>query len=207
MSQNKKKLAIVFPGGGTRGIISLKLLNELNNRVQKLAIEQNKDFTSIESLVDYLGGTSIGSIIASAIANGYTADDITKYHTTFIAANYEGSMIRNSNGIYKCKYRSYDLLKNKTFHDAEFKIVDFTYETDTTGSGNNLVVWTCETEQGKRFNVQSKGTRQERQDIYKCAADYIGRMLSVQFFGYTGDEIPRFPKTLRTGLNSIREPE
>lgn len=81
MSQNKKKLAIVFPGGGTRGIISLKLLNELNNRVQKLAIEQNKDFTPIESLVDYLGGTSIGSIIVSAIANGYTADDITNIFT------------------------------------------------------------------------------------------------------------------------------
>ena len=113
-------------------------------------------------------------------------------------------MVRNKSGVYKCKFRSYDLLKLKDFEDDEFKIINYTFEKDTTGGDNNLVVWICETKEGKSFNVQSKGTREERQDIYKQANKYIGCNLWVQFFGLTSDCVPRFPKTMRNGTDSIR---
>ena len=71
------KLGVVFASGGTRGIITTKLLTELNNRVEKLASIKNKAFTNIGSRSDYLAGTSIGSVITGAIANGYTAENIT----------------------------------------------------------------------------------------------------------------------------------
>lgn len=72
------KLGIVLPSGGTRGIITTKLLTEINNRVEKLAIAKGKAFSGIASEADYLAGTSIGSLITGAMASGHTPESITK---------------------------------------------------------------------------------------------------------------------------------
>jgi len=130
--------------------------------------------------------------------------DILYHHENIVAEGYEGSMVRNKSGLYKCKFRSYDLLKLKDFEDDEFKIINYTFEKDTTGGDNNLIVWICETKEKKSFNVQSKGTREERQELYKNANKYIGCNLWVQYFGITSDGVPRFPKTMRNGIEAIR---
>jgi ATP-dependent DNA ligase len=130
-----------------------------------------------------------------------TKEEIDELHGRFVADGYEGSIVRNKNGKYKCKYRSFDLLKYKDFDDGEYKIVDYTYEKDNE---NKLVVWTCETSSGLRFNVQSKGTKEERRVLYNEAINYIGKNLWVQHFGLTAEGIPRFPKTARSGKESIR---
>lgn len=130
-------------------------------------------------------------------------EEIDKYHTKFIEEGYEGTMVRNKCGFYKCKFRSHNLLKYKNFDDAEFEIIGFTKERDT-GSNMDLVVWKCKYKT-KTFNVQSKGTRIERNQLYQEGEKYVGKMLWVQFFGYTADGIPRFPKTYREGKDSIRE--
>ncbi len=132
-------------------------------------------------------------------------DDVNKYNEFFLEENYEGSMIRNSDGLYKQKYRSYDLQKYKKFDDAEFIIVDYTLENDVLGKNDSPVVWICETSDRKPFNVPSKGTREERTELFKNGRKYIGKMLSVQYFGLTSDGVPRFPKSLREGESSIRE--
>ena len=132
-------------------------------------------------------------------------DDVNKYNEFFLEENYEGSMIRNSDGLYKQKYRSYDLQKYKQFDDAEFVIVDYTLENDVLGKNDSPVVWICETSDNKPFNVPSKGTREERTKLFKNGRKYIGKMLSVQYFGLTSDGVPRFPKSLREGESSIRE--
>jgi ATP-dependent DNA ligase len=131
-------------------------------------------------------------------------DELKSMHQTHIRAGYEGTMIRNKTGKYICKYRSFDLLKYKDFDDNEFKIVGFTFEKDTSGEDSNLIVWVCETKTGQRFNVQSKGTKEERKALYNEAENYIGKNLWVQHFGLTADGIPRFPKTARAGKESIR---
>jgi ATP-dependent DNA ligase len=134
-----------------------------------------------------------------------TNEDVNKYNEFFLEENYEGSMIRNSDGLYKQKYRSYDLQKYKKFDDAEFVIVDYTLENDVLGKNDSPVVWICETKDNKPFNVPSKGTREERTKLFKNGRKYIGKMLSVQYFGLTSDGVPRFPKSLREGESSIRE--
>lgn len=144
-----------------------------------------------------------------------TKDEIDELHRGFVKDGYEGSIVRNKNGKYICKYRSFDLLKYKDFDDGEFKIVDYTFEKDTSpnnresGIDNNLIVWICETDvSGPRFNVQSKGTKEERKLLYNEASrtpgHYIGKKLWVQHFGFTADGIPRFPKTARNGKEAIR---
>lgn len=131
--------------------------------------------------------------------------DIDKWHDKFIDMGYEGSILRNSDGKYMCKYRSYDLLKRKNVDDGEYIIVDYTYETDVSGDNNYLIIWICKTADGKLFNVPSKGTRKERTELYKTANKYIGKQLSVQHFGFTAENVPRFPKSLRNGKDSIRD--
>jgi DNA ligase-1 len=126
---------------------------------------------------------------------------INEYHNNFIKNNYEGSILRNKFGIYKCKIRSTDLLKYKDFQDDEFEIVNFTYEADTSKENKNLIVWICKTTNGDEFNVRPGGTKIERQKIYSDCLDnfkYKGKRLYVKYFELTDRGIPRFPTTKTT---------
>lgn len=145
-------------------------------------------------------------------------DDLKTWYTKFISDSMEGMMIRNKNSLYKVQHRSCDLLKYKQFNDAEFPIFDFTFEKDTSGKSENLIVWiilikeNCPKGTDCKRNqelckhccnkVQAKGTREERQELYKrCMNDFSefkGRSLWTQFFGYTENNLLRFPKTYRT---------
>lgn len=143
----------------------------------------------------YNNGGSIKIVKTEECKN---TEEIEEQYRKVILEGYEGLMIRNANANYKCKNRSYDLQKYKEFMDDEFKIVGFEKEQ------GDLVVWVCETKKGQKFNVQSKGTREERKELYIEGEKYIGENLWVQFFEYTADGIPRFPKTMRGGKESIR---
>jgi ATP-dependent DNA ligase len=132
-------------------------------------------------------------------------DMIKEYHTNFIKNNYEGSILRNKFGIYKCKIRSVDLLKYKDFQDDEFEIVNFTYEKDTSKENKDLIVWICKTTNGDEFNVRPSGTKIERQKIYSNCLDnfkYKGKKLYVKYFELTDRGIPRFPTTKTTSVET-----
>ena len=116
-------------------------------------------------------------------------------HLNFVQDNYEGSIVRTKNGLYRCKARSNDLLKYKDFMDDEFEITDFTFEMDTFNEHIKLVVWICKTKDNQTFNVRPKGTKIEREMLFKKAQEYIGQKLHVKFFEMTENNIPRFPTT------------
>jgi ATP-dependent DNA ligase len=134
-------------------------------------------------------------------------EELKNSHIEFVKDNYEGSIVRSKSGKYRCKARSSDLLKYKDFEDAEFKIVDFTFEKDTSKDNENLVVWICQTQsgtlpmtnpsvrQGTRFNIRPKGTREERQELYKRGSEFVGSYLQVKYFELTENNVPRFPTT------------
>jgi DNA ligase-1 len=128
---------------------------------------------------------------------------IDEKYLNFVNDGYEGAMIRNAESLYIGK-RSGDLLKYKNFDDAEFEIVGFSKEKDIVGDGSQAIIFRCKTIGGKTFDVPTKGTKKERTIMYKKGNTYIGKKLSVQFFGLTKDGIPRFPKSLRPGESSIR---
>lgn len=127
-------------------------------------------------------------------------NDVNTFHQQFCNDGYEGSILRNADGMYKCKYRSYDLLKKKDFDDAEFTITGFTSEKDTSKENEPLVVWICTTTSGDSFNVRPKGTEAERKSLFKNAQKYIGQKLWVKFFGFTEGNVPRFPTTARDSV-------
>jgi len=147
-------------------------------------------------------------------------EQIKEYHTKFLEGGFEGTMVRNKNSLYKIKQRSSDLLKYKDFEDAEFEIIDYTIEKDTSGDDSNLVVWVVsvpikivldghtselkedeiELKDGKGFikcRVRPMGTKEERKELYKKCVEnfdqFKGRKLWTKFFEYTRDGNLRFP--------------
>lgn len=130
------KLGVVFPGGGTRGIISVKLLTELNNRVEKLAFHKGKDFAGIGDKANYLAGTSIGSLITGAIANGHTPNNIID-----IFQKNAGKILKKSSflPLGKSYYSSENLEKilsetmgEKTMGSLDKKILITSYNLQTS---------------------------------------------------------------------------
>lgn len=182
-----------------------EILNKIEYHVYDILNENETYDNRFKTLQTLFANTKFNKIKLVESKKCETKEEIISNHKINIKNHYEGSIVRNANGLYKCKFRSFDLLKYKDFDDSEFEIVNYTFEKDITGNDKKLIVWICKTDSGKEFNVQSKGTREERHILYLNADKYIGKKLWVQYFGLTNDKIPRFPKTLREGKLSIRE--
>lgn len=121
-------------------------------------------------------------------------NEVKHQHLDFVKNSYEGSIVRTGSGKYRCKARSQDLLKFKDFMDSEYQIVGFTSEQDTA-SNKDLIVWICINENGDRFNVRPKGTREERNELYQRGQEFVGQKIQVKYFELTELGIPRFPTT------------
>lgn len=178
-----------------------EIINKIQYHIYDIVCDST--FQDRNKILDEISFPSKLKRVSTVLCND--EKELEKYHETFIKQEYEGSIVRNKKGKYICKHRSYDLLKYKNFDDGEYKIIGFTHENDTTGNNEHLIVWICQSSTGIEFNVQSKGSRKERQELYKEASRYIGKRLWVQYFGLTNDGVPRFPKTMREGKESIRE--
>lgn len=154
-----------------------------------------------------LDGVKSGeSVIIVKTSIALNEKEINARHMENIRQGYEGTMIRNGGGGYRCGYRSYDLLKFKHFQDAEFEIVGRSSEMDQSGNNEPLVVWVCKCpDSSETFEVQPKDSIIDRKKMYIDYKQYMNKMITVQFFGYTNLGIPRFPKTLRSTKESVRD--
>ena len=108
----------------------------------------------------------------------------------FIEEGYEGIMLRNKTGMYRCNYRSHDLQKYKEFQEDEFRIIGF---MQGDGRDKGTVIWICETKEGKEFKVRPRGTIENRSKLFKTGEKYVGKMLTVIYQELTEDGKPRFP--------------
>ncbi len=117
-------------------------------------------------------------------------EDFKVKHDEYVAAGFEGLMLRNLKGRYAVGDRSVDLLKMKEFQDDEYEVVDF-YEGEGREAG--CVMWRLKTAEGKEFGCRPEGTHEERGEMLKEAASYVGKKLTVRFQELTKDGIPRFP--------------
>ena len=121
-------------------------------------------------------------------------DELMLAFERFLAEGYEGAIIRNANGLYVNK-RSSDLLKLKTFDDAEFEVVGV---KEGKGKLQGHGIFTCKTETGAQFDAKKKGALAELSKYYQHPERYIGKQLTVQFQGFTKkNHVPRFPVALR----------
>ncbi len=113
-----------------------------------------------------------------------------KLHANFIRSGYEGTIIRNKEGVYRCDYRSKNLQKFKDFLDEEFKIVG---AKDGIGKFKASVIWICHTEDGKEFDVVPRGTMEKRREWWQNRAKFFGKQITVRYQNRSDDNIPIFP--------------
>lgn len=119
-----------------------------------------------------------------------TKDEIEFHLKKFMEEGYEGIILRNKNGLYEVGHRSWDLQKYKLFQEEEFEIIGF---TEGTGREKGLVIWECQTQEGKTFHVRPEGDHEERRNMFQHAVEYIGKKITVVFQEFTRDKAPRFP--------------
>jgi len=121
-------------------------------------------------------------------------DELNSYEEKYVSLGFEGIVVRNADGPYKFKHRSYDLQKVKRFEDAEFTI---TGGKEGVGRAKGQVIFTCINEDSLEFDVRPTGTDEVRKNMWTKLDEYIGQQLTVKFQGRTLDNLPRFP----VGLN------
>lgn len=129
---------------------------------------------------------------------------IYDFHKRMITAGFEGTIIRNINANYQFDHRSMNLQKLKDYQDAEFKIVGYETETvtNTDHTISKAIIFTCQTANGKEFNVRPRGTVEQRIRWYNDFENIIDKNLTIRYFELSDDQIPLQP----VGL-SIRDYE
>ncbi len=108
----------------------------------------------------------------------------------FIEAGYEGIMLRNKKGMYRCNYRSHDLQKYKEFLEDEFPIIGF---TQGDGRDKGTIIWICVTKEGKEFSVRPRGSMEHRRKLFETGEKYVGKKLTIIYQELTEEGKPRFP--------------
>ncbi len=135
---------------------------------------------------------SVGPIHPVSTYQVTNEDRLMDYQSKFIAAGFEGGMLRHGEKPYEAGKKSNSLLKVKTFEDAEFKISGV---TEGTGSHKGMAIFLCVTDDGNSFKVTAPGTHEEKRLAWENPEKYVGRMLTVKYqcFTDTANPVPFQP--------------
>lgn len=127
-------------------------------------------------------------------------EEIEMLYNKAIYMQYEGTVIYNTNHMYKYNERSSDAFKYKKALDAEFLIVG--YELDR--QGNPTIV--CRSEGGD-FKVRPTGTSEYRKQLLLDMPNNIGKFYKVEYECFSKSGIPLKPIGLGIReCNTLGEP-
>ena len=128
----------------------------------------------------------------------HNANEFKQAFGEYVAAGYEGIMLRNVDGMYRQNYRSHDLQKYKEFAESEYPIVGF---KEADGRDKGTVVWVCATDECRQFSVRPRGTQEQRRQWFQDAPQHVGKLLTVIYQELSELNVPRFPvgKAIRDG--------
>jgi ATP-dependent DNA ligase len=125
-------------------------------------------------------------------------DEVMELYEGYVEKGYEGQILRLDKK-YENK-RSKFLLKNKSFIDEEFTILDIVEgEGNRTGTAGYFVF---ENENGDRFKSNVKGTWEETAEMLKNKKKLIGKEATIKYFNRTPAGIPRFGYVINIDRNS-----
>lgn len=124
-SPGPKKI-LALDGGGIRGIITIEILNAMENLLKK-NLKKGADFV-LADYFDFVAGTSTGAIIAACISLGMKTDDIRKFYLDSGSAMFDKSSLLKR---FRYKYEDDKLInkmkdifgKNTTLGDDRLKTV------------------------------------------------------------------------------------
>jgi ATP-dependent DNA ligase len=117
----------------------------------------------------------------------HSLKDIEEYHDFWVSQGYEGCIVRVHSGKYKLAAKNTEILKYKKFQDSEFRVVNWGVGKD------GVILYVCETEDGKPFEVRPMGDENERAELLKTAGLDVGKLLTVKYQELSDDGVPIFP--------------
>ena len=118
---------------------------------------------------------------------------LVSWYEDYMEMGYEGQMLRTDD-LYENK-RSNSLLKNKSFDDAEFTILEV-HEGKGKLSGK-VGYMVFKTNEGHEFTSTVNGTQEYLEELLKQKSELIGKQATIKYFNLTpGTNIPRFPKVV-----------
>ncbi len=134
------------------------------------------------------GVSSDGYVFNAITSLCLRAEDLAEFHGINIDEGYEGTMLRNMDGMYALNKRSNDLQKFKNTLSDEFEIVGG-YMVKT-GREQGTCIFTCKTKGGMTFDVRPKGTLEKRRKYWEALNSLVGKMLTCNFQEWTSDGKP-----------------
>lgn len=166
-----------------------KLLN-VKYHVYDIIDENKKYLHRYVDIVNLLSEKEYKYVVAVPTHTVENTDSFKKFFGEFIEIGYEGIMLRNMEGMYRCNYRSQDLQKYKEFKEGEYTISGF---KEGDGRDKGTVIWMCKTEDGKDFSVRPKGSIESRRELFENGQNYLGKKLTVIYQELSEMGVPRFP--------------
>lgn len=127
-----------------------------------------------------------------------TPADVKKAMGTYLAAGFEGAVIKDLDAPYAFR-RSKGMLKVKVFDTEDYKIVGF-----EEGSGKNLGTFGKFLVKGPKGRVSGVGsgiTDAQRREFWKLGKKLIGKVVEVKHQGVSPDGGLRFPTFVRLRLD------
>lgn len=129
-----KKFVLALDGGGIRGIVSARILNSLEIKIQKAT---NDNTFRIRDCFDLITGTSTGGILALLMSSlDFNMSRILQIYQNECSNIFKSSLLRRSIGIlFKSKYDSqnfyesaYRLFGKKTLSDCKINCLIPSYD-------------------------------------------------------------------------------
>ena len=190
---------IILPshlGGFQKTISAVKKESELSLQlmfvVYDIAIEDIPFFErlqTIKKVVDSFEGDQIRNISSLSQETHLLEDErsIFEVHSGFVSMGYEGTILRDPEGLYEFNKRSSSLLKLKDFFDEEFLI------TGITRDARKGVLFICKKNESNvkqsTFVVTPKMTLKERGENFD---DVVGKWATIRYYSLTEDFSPKF---------------
>ena len=126
-------------------------------------------------------------------------DEIHTIHGEYVEEGFEGQMVRYDMP-YEVGKRSKYLLKNKSFQDAEFEILDIVEGVGNKGGMAGFMI--VKNVDGSTFKSNIKGDRDYCRMLLENKENFIGKLATIKFFNLTPDGVPRFPYVINIDRNS-----
>jgi len=104
------------------------------------------------------------------------------------ARRFEGLILRTNDAPYEDGIRSNSLIKIKEFLDMEVTVKDI-IQAEKSGT----VICVCLTDDGKEVRPVAPGSHEEKAEVLRNAANYIGRRLTIEYSLLTDAGVPFQP--------------
>lgn len=142
-----------------------------------------------------IGASTPSICLAPTFAYAESKMSIKERLAISISNGYEGLILRHGNTGYEPGKRSQSLVKVKQVLDDEFCIVGVHQSAD------GWAIFKCNSvprvgpvaKAFSTFRVSAMGTMQDKHDAWTNRNDFIGKMLTVEFFEWTNDGKPFHP--------------